>query len=583
MRLLRAAIETCAVVLLCLAALRVNADAQDFKLKIIAFNDFHGNLESPGKFRADPQSPLVPVGGVDYLAGYIAHLKSENPTNTVVSAGDLTGASPLVSGLFQDEGTIETMDRMGLELNAVGNHEFDKGLTELRRKQRGGCFPGDHNTCEGAAVGTPVPFEGAKFQYLAANVYDTATGKTIFPGYAIKTWNGVKVAFIGLTLKDTPTIVITKNVAGLRFTDEADAINAIVHKLQPQGVKIFVVLIHQGGMQPEKDTADINSCGLKGSPIEAVVSRLDDAVDLVLSAHTHQAYVCELPNNAGRKIPVTQALSFGRMVTDVDMTIDPHTRRATSIMARNILVDRTNPAIQPDLALRQIVAGYSKLAAPIVDRVVGAVTADIPKAINSAGESAMGDLIADAQLEATRAAPARAQIAVTNEGGVRAGLPFVSGAPGVPAGKITFGELVTAQPFGNDLVTMTLTGEQIHTLLEEQFKGCALGAKPGDDVPENNRPLQLSAGFSYVWRQDAPPCHKVDSRTIWLNGAPVVPTARYRVTVNSLLAEGGEQLYVLKQGTDRVFGVQDLGAMMAYFTRHPAVQPPRAGRIQMAP
>ena len=570
------------IAIFCLLACPLSR-AQTFQLKIIAFNDFHGNLESPGGFRANAQSPLVPVGGVDYLAGYIAHLKAENATNIVVSAGDLTGAGPLVSRLFHDEGTIETMNRLGLELNGVGNHEFDHGLQELKRKQHGGCFPDDRNTCEGAMVGTPAPFEGAKFQYLAANVFSTATGKTIFPGYAVRTFHGVPVAFIGLTLKDTPTIVVAKNVDGLRFTDEADAINSTIHKLQAQGVKIFVVLIHQGGMQPKADAADINSCGLRDSPIQVIVQRLDDAVSLVLSAHSHQAYICQMPNRTGRKIPVTQASAFGRMVTDVDMTIDPQTKTATSATAHNILVDRTNPAIQPDLALRSIVAKYAKLAAPIVNRVVGSIAAEVPKPVSSAGESAMGDLIADAQLEATRGAPGHAQIAVMNETGVRAGLPFSSGVPDIPPGKITFGELENALPFGNDLITMTLTGEQIHTLLEEQFTGCALGADPGDDAPQNRRALEVSAGFTYTWRSDAPPCHKVDAASIRLNGAPVRPAAHYRVTVNNLLAEGGDQFYILKQGINRITGPQDIDAMMQYFAKHPAVSPPTLGRIQVMP
>jgi 5'-nucleotidase len=562
------------------------ARAQEFRLKIIAFNDFHGNIESPGSFRADAQSPAVPAGGADYLAGYVAHLRAENPLNVVVSAGDLTGASPLASALFHDEPTIETMNRLGLEINAVGNHEFDKGLRELKRKQRGGCFTGDRNTCEGAQVGTPVPFEGAKFQYLAANVYDTSTG-TIFPGYTIKTFNGVKIAFIGLTLKDTPTIVIAKNVAGLKFTDEADAINGVVRRLKPQGVTIFVVLIHQGGFQKPEGAADINGCagGLKGYPIEAIVNRLDDAVDLVLSAHTHVAYVCRVANSKGREIPVTQASSFGRVLTDADLTIDKRTGRVTSVTARNLLVDRTNPAIPPDLTLGKIVEGYGALAAPIVNRVVGSIARDVPKEMNAAGESAMGDLIADAQLEATHGpGQGKAVLAIMNEGGVRTGLSFAPGKAGVADGKVTYGELVSAQPFGNDLVTMTLTGEQIRILLEEQFKGCALGARAGDgDVPKDDRRLEVSAGFHYTWHRDAAPCHKVDAGSIRINGAAVAPSVRYRVTVNSLMAEGGSQYYVLKRGTNRVVGMQDVEAMTAYFARHAVVSPPAMGRIRVEP
>ena len=208
------------------------ARAQEFRLKIIALNDLHGNLQSPGKFAAGPELPAVDAGGVDFLAGYVAHLKSENPDNVVVSAGDLTGAAPLVANLFHDEGTIEAANRLGLEINAVGNHEFDKGVRELRRFQHGGCSTLDENTCKGKVVGTPVPFEGAKFEYLAANVFDTATGKTIFPGYAVRTYHGVKVAFIGVTMKETPTMTTASAVAGLRFADEASTINAVVRRLR---------------------------------------------------------------------------------------------------------------------------------------------------------------------------------------------------------------------------------------------------------------------------------------------------------------------------------------------------------------
>jgi 5'-nucleotidase len=559
------------------------ARAQDFKLKIIAINDFHGNLQSPGKTRANAQSPEVPAGGIDYLAGYVAHLKRENPANVVVSAGDLTGASPLVSALFHDEDTIEAMNRLGLEINAVGNHEFDKGKPELQRKQHGGCSAADANTCKGAIAGTPVPFEGAKFKYLAANVIDTGTGKTIFPEYEIKTYRGVKLAFIGLTLKDTPTIVVASGVAGLRFEDEATTINAIVAKLRKQGVQSFVVLIHEGGFQKSKGVVDINACegGLNGYPILPIVNKLDDAVDLVISAHTHAAYVCQIANRTGRLIPVTSALSYGRVLTDIDATINPKTKKIVEVTAHNIVVDRTNAEIMPDAGIAHLVGAYAALTAPIVNRVVGSVTADIKRANEGSGEGALGDLIADAQLEATNAAGAVA--AFMNEGGIRTDLPFVVTTPGVKDGTVTYGELYTAQPFGNDLVTMTLTGAQIKTLLEEQFKGCGLGGPTGEPPPNSERWLQVSEGFSYTWSKSAAVCNKVDAGSIKINGATVAPAAKYRVTVNSLLADGGAQIYILKQGTDRVVGPQDLEAMTAYFAKHPAVEPILPHRIQVVP
>jgi 5'-nucleotidase len=555
------------------------ARAQQFRLKIIAINDLHGNLQSPGKFAAGPDAPAVDAGGVDTLAGYVAQLKSENPDNVVVSAGDLTGGSPVVSSLFHDEGTIEAANRMGLEINAVGNHEFDHGVAELRRYVRGGCSTVDANTCKGAVVGTPVPFEGAKFQYLAANVFDRKTGKTIFPGYAVKTYHGVKVAFIGVTLTQTQNMVLAKNIVGLRFADEAETINAAVRLLRGQGIESFVVLIHQGGYQKGEDgaTRDVDACvgDMVGQPIRPIVGRLDDAVSLVISAHTHEAYVCSLPNAAGRKIPVTQASSYGRVVSDIDVTIDVKTKRVTAVKARNLVVDRTNMAIRPNAEIARIVDGYAKLTEPIVNRVLGTASGVFTKTEAASGESSMGDLIADAELEATRAAGSRgAQVAFTNPGGVRAGLEV---------GDVTYGELFTAQPFRNNLVTMTLTGAQIKTMLEEQFKGCGLEGPEGEAPPGINRILQPSEGFSYTWSRSAAPCSKVDARSIRMGGAAVTPAGKYRVTVNELLADGGDQIYVLKQGTDRRVGSVDMDALTAYFAKHKAVAPMEPHRIAVGP
>jgi len=560
--------------------------AEEFHLEVIAFNDLHGNLESPGSYAANAQSPAVPVGGVDYLAGYIAWLKSKNPTSVVVSSGDLTGASPLLSALFHDEPTIEVANRLGLEINGVGNHEFDKGKQELLRLQNGGCSASDHDTCKGAAVGTPVPFEGAKFKYLAANVFDTATGTTIFPAYVIKTYHGVPVAFIGLTLKETPANVTLAAMAGLRFADEATTINAAVRKLSTQGVHSFVVLLHQGGLQTTKGPLDINACAgdMNGSSLRSIVANLDDAVDLVLSAHTHEAYICQLPNSAGRKIPVTSASAYGRVLTDIDLAIDSNTKKVVAITAHNLLVDRTNPQVKPDPAIQSIVARYNTLAAPIENRVVGSATAEIPKSSVPSGESPMGDLIADAELDATSApGSGRAVAAIVNLDGVRTGLPFASGVPGVQPGQVTYGELFAAQPFGNTVVTLTLTGAQIRTLLEEQFKGCALDAPPGSDPPTTDRRLEISEGLAFTWSQSAPPCEKVDPASLKLHGVSVAPSARYRITVNNFLADGGSDFFVLKEGTNRLIGPPDLDSTVAYFAKHPSVAPPPHTRINMLP
>ncbi|QSB02522.1 bifunctional metallophosphatase/5'-nucleotidase [Methylomonas sp. EFPC1] len=561
-------------------------------IKIVAFNDFHGQLESPGTFRQTPSSAAstnIPVGGVDWMAGYVENLKNQNPSTVVVSAGDIIGATPLVSALFHDEPTIETMNRLGLEFNAVGNHEFDEGKAELKRMQNGGCHPTDPNSCQGASVGTPVPFEGADFKFLAANVVETANGKTLFPQYAIKVVGGVRVGFIGMTLKETPTIVTPTGVAGLEFKDEAATVNALIPKLRARGVEAVVVLIHQGGTIPVTQSAStINNCdgGLDGSPIKTIVNQLDDEVDLVISGHTHQAYNCQIANKAGRLISVTSANSQGRVLTDIDVAINTVNGEVSSVSAENIVVDRSNTAITPYAAIKTIVDNYKALSTPIANRVIGNISAAITRTATAAGESALGDVIADAQLLATQNVGfGEAVVSFMNPGGIRADLTFPSSTAAEGDGKVTYAEAFTVQPFGNTLVTLTLTGAQIHTLLEQQFTGCTVGYPAGAPAAGQafNRIMQVSNGFSYEWKEKGTPCDNVDPASIKINGVVVDPAASYRVTVNNFMADGGDQYYVLTQGTNRLGGALDLDALENYFTVNGTVAPGPQNRILPAP
>jgi len=557
-------------------------------VKILALNDFHGNLQSPGSFRANEAvpSPGVPAGGVDYLAGYIAAARAANPYTAVVSAGDLIGASPLISALFHDEGSIETMNRAGLDFNAVGNHEFDEGKTELLRMQAGGCHPTDPaNSCKGAQVGTPVPFEGAKFKFLAANVVETATGKTLFAPYGIKQYGAVRVAFIGMTLKGTPSIVTPSGVAGLDFKDEAATVNALVPKLRARGVEAIVVLIHEGGAQlTPPSPVDINGCvgGLtntdgSASPIKAIVAQLDNAVDLVVSGHTHSAYNCQLPLKGGRLVPVTSANAQGRVLTEIDLAIDAKTGHVKTVAALNKVVDRSNLAIAANAQIQGIVDAYAALVAPIANTVIGAITTDLPSTRDAACNVPAGDLIADSQLQAT--APSGfggARVAFMNPGGVRSpGFTYPSSTAGEGDGNITYGEAFTVQPFGNSLVTMTLTHQQLKNALEQQFNGCAL---PGEPAQTANRLLLPSVGLKYSWNLDLPLCARIQDVT--LDGVALVqagvvpnPTQTLRVTVNNFLADGGDGFSVLKGGTDRLGGAQDIDALIAYLSAYPPGSP----------
>ncbi|HEX7095039.1 MAG TPA: bifunctional metallophosphatase/5'-nucleotidase [Acidimicrobiales bacterium] len=536
-------------------------------VQILAFNDFHGNLEPPSG--SSGRVGTVDAGGVEYLATHIRQLEQTNKNTIVVSAGDLIGASPLVSALFHDEPTIEAMNRIGLDLNAVGNHEFDEGTDELLRMQNGGCHPVD-----GCLDGDG--FRGAKFRFLAANVVSRDTGETLFPPYHIEKFKGAPVAFIGMTLEGTPTIVSPSGIAGYEFLDEADTVNALVPELRAKGVEAIVVLVHEGGTPT---ALDINGCAGVSGPIVDIVQRLDPAVDLVISGHTHQPYNCVL---AGK--PVTSAFSFGRLVTDIDLQVNRKTGDVATVAINNRIVTRD---VTPAADMTSLIERYRVLSEPIANRPIGHITADLLRAQEESGEQVLGNVIADAQLAATDDPDTgAAQVAFMNPGGVRADLTFASSAAGEGDGVVTFGEAFTVQPFGNSLVTMTLTGAQIELMLEQQFCGINSPANGGFA-----RVLSPSAGFAYTWDQseagaaDCATADAVDPATITLNGQPLDLAASYRVTVNSFLADGGDGFEVLREGTDRLGGAVDLDAFEAYLAaaEPDGISPPPLDRVSVVP
>lgn len=526
-------------------------------VQILAINDFHGNLMPPAGSSGRVGS--TDAGGVEYLATHVAALRSLNPNTAVVSAGDMIGASPLLSALFHDEPTIEAFNLIGLDYNAVGNHEFDEGIQELVRMQEGGCHPVDGCLDDD-------DFTGAEFRFLAANVVWKKNGKPVFPAYKTRAFEGVQVAFIGMTLEGTPSIVSPSGIAQLEFRDEADTVNALIPQLKQRGVEAIVVVVHEGATQ-RPGTSDINDCAGISGPIVDIVTRMSDEVDVVITGHTHQPYNCTIDGKL-----VTSAFSFGRLVTKVDLTIDRATRDVVARVADNRIVTRD---VAKDPRLTSLIGKYDAIAAPLTNRVIGVITADITRANNAAGESALGDVIADAQLHAT-AAPGlgEAIVAFMNPGGIRADLTYTGSAAGEGNGNVTYGEAFTVQPFGNSLVTMTLSGAQIETMLEQQFVGCGQTA---------NRILQPSAGFEYTWSASGPACDKVDPQSIRVNGVALDPAASYRVTVNSFLADGGDNFSVLPQGTQRLGGAVDTDALEAYFAAFSPVAPGPQDRIAVRP
>ena len=533
--------------------------AGDVTLKIIAVNDFHGNLEAPAgdtelpDLKDPTKTVRVKVGGVARMTTMVKQRLAGAPNHIIVAAGDIVGASPLLSSLFHDEPTVEALSDMGLALSSVGNHEFDEGPVELRRMQNGGCHPVDG--CQG-----PQPFKGAGYEYLAANVIDKATGKTLFPPYAIRSFEGIKVGFIGLTTSETPDFVTPTGVAGLTFLDEAQTINALVPQLHAQGVEAIVVLIHEGGYPAKSDPPSplSNGCPIAGR-ITEIVPKLDKAVDLVVSGHTHQPYICTIDGRL-----VTSAWAFSRVATDITVTLSRGTHDVTGVRAENVAIRAD--AYAEDPAQAALVASFRKLAEPLMNRPVGRLTAAITGNANAAGESALGDLIADSFVAtAARETGEPIDLGLMNDGGLRAPLVVKDG------GAVAYGDLFAAEPFNNTLVAVTLTGADIAALLDQEF------TRPEPYM------LQVSQSMSFAWRKGPTGMGAVVPGSIVIGGKPLDPKANYRVATNSFLADGGDGFVAFNKATRRVTAGSDLAALEEWFKTRSPVAPPAGGRISLAP
>jgi 2',3'-cyclic-nucleotide 2'-phosphodiesterase (5'-nucleotidase family) len=568
-------------------------------IQILSFNDFHGNLEPPsgssGRIVVDHalDTTVTPakavdvtqnVGGVEYLATHLAEAREGHPNSLTVAAGDIIGASPLLSAAFHDEPSIEAMNLLGLDVTSVGNHEFDEGYQELQRMQSGGCIDdgptgaNNQNSCPDGS------FAGADFDFLAANVKYAGTDETILPAYSIEKINGAKIGFIGMTLKDTPSIVTASGVAGLEFTDEVETANALVPVLREQGVKAIVVLLHQGGEPakqlwtgPNGQTYSVNpnydyTCGGGGSlvpaksPIIPIAAQLDPQIDMIVSGHTHQPYVCDIKDPAGQSRLVTSASSFGRLFTETNLTYDRRTQDIVraSVEGANFPVTRT---VAKNAAETSLIASYQTLVRPIASKIIGQISTDVLKAPNAAGESTLGDLIADAQLadDSTIVDGKVPVIAFMNPGGIRTDLIYDSSKYGEAPGDVTYEEAFSVQPFNNYLVSMTLTGQDIYDVLTQQVTGANTA------VPNI---LQISNGFTY----QRGPAGPVEG-SVMLNGTPIEKAASYRVVANNFLADGGDNFPAFRNGTDKYFGGVDTDAFADYLQAHSPYTPGPLTRI----
>jgi 5'-nucleotidase len=535
-------------------------------VRIVGLNDFHGNLEPPKRPIALDDGKggkhEVYAGGAAWFASAVARLRAQDEHSLVIGAGDLISASPLASSLFLDEPTIGVMNRVKLDFTSVGNHEFDRGWRELRRIREGGC---EKLTLREPCAVEP-DYEGTDFPILAANVR-MPSGETLFPGYGIRRFGSgegaVAVGVIGLTLRGTAQIVSPGGIEGLSFEDEATAINALVPQALAEGADAVVVAIHQG-LVPEPGAA-FDGCGAIAGDLRTILEQLDPRVDLVISGHTHRSYICDFSAvDPSRRFTVTSAGYGGTMLTDIALTVDPRASDVTAITARNVPVQSAGEGrpentafanFAPDPAVAAYVAKYVAAAEEVAGRPVGRISAD---ALRGRPESVLGNLVADAQLAATRGAGA--QVALMNPGGVRTDLLARQG------GTVTFGDIYAVQPFGNTLVTMTYTGAQLLQILEEQFAN-----------PNEPNVFAVSQGFTMTLDPAKPAGQRVVAAA--LAGEPIDPAARYRVTLNNFIGAGGDGFATFKQGTDPTVGPLDLESMEAYLRAAPVVQVPATGRV----
>ncbi|MFI5638069.1 bifunctional metallophosphatase/5'-nucleotidase [Streptomyces goshikiensis] len=557
------------------------AKSRTVDVQLLSFNDFHGTLEAPQgssgtvtERQADGTTKAIPAGGVEYLATGLREARKGHEYSVTAAAGDMIGGSPMLSGLFHDEPTVEALNKLKLDVTSVGNHEFDEGKAELRRMAYGGCHPVD------GCFESGKEYTGAEFKYLAANVTDEKTKRPMMNPTFIWQKGDVKIGFIGVTLEGTPDVVTADGVKGLKFGDEVETINKYAAELNKQGVKSIVALIHEGGL-PANGAYNYDcdvpgaGAGVSGAIVD-IAKNVDPKVDALVTGHTHQAYACNIPDPAGNPRMVTSAASYGRLFTDTTLTYDRQTKdivRTAAVAPKpvNKIVSRDLPKA-PDMT--ELITRWNALAAPVASRPMGFISADIAGRGSEAPEKPLGDLIADAQLEATApAAKGGAQLAIMNPGGIRADLAYKA-AGGEGDGVVTYGESYTVQPFNNLMNIVDLTGAQLITALQQQVSGTVNGPNP--------KILQVSKGFTYTLDMTKTGADRIVVDSVKLNGAAIDPAKTYRVAMNEFLAGGGDGFTVLKDHKNKLVGVPDLEAFNAYLaksTETSPIAPPAADRI----
>ena len=409
---------------------QVSAAPGDEKVQILSFNDYHGHVEDNTSGTIDGSFGGDAAGGGEYLSTKLAELRAASTANDsfTVAAGDLIGGSPYFSGLFHDEPSVESLNEMGLDFSGVGNHEFDEGVDELVRMQDGGCHPVD------GCYFPDMPYAGADFQWLAANVTEDAPDgiddfEDSIPDYSIETTEGGnKIAFIGMTLEDTPELVAASGITGFTFEDEIVAGDAAVAAIQAEDseVETIILMLHEGGIP---SPFAINGCAGISGPINAIAAGLNAEIDAIVSGHTHQPYTCSINDPDTNPRPVVSAFSFGRVVTEMNIEINNTTGEMDRTTFTMLNHEVLQSALTKDPAVTAVIDKWTPLADDQGLAPVGRIAETITRGGDPTGsdrgvESAAGNLVADAQLASTTSLSTPADVAFMNPGGLRSDLVF---------------------------------------------------------------------------------------------------------------------------------------------------------------
>jgi 5'-nucleotidase len=508
-------------------------------VKILAVNDFHGQLPPGQNLNKEP------AGSAPVLASYLRTAMTQGTPAAVFIAlpGDVVGASPPESGLLLDEPTLlffngfangccGSASACSASCNMIatfGNHEFDKGLGELKRKLGGG---------NGATTVTHLadPYPGTKAGYVSSNVVWKINNTPVVPPYVIRDAGGVRIAFIGADTTKTPSLVLPGLVDEVLFLNETESINRYVPEIQLKGVHAIIVLLHEGGTQDAYEGPTKKNTTVTGS-VAGIVAGLDPDVDVVLSGHTHAFTNAYLKNAGGTPVLVTQAYSYSRAFADVDLIIDPVTGEITGKTARIVPVYADKPpGTIPDPATVAFLLRDEKIVSPMTDRLIAIAAADLTRTENDAGESPLGDLLADSQRSVMKT-----DIGFITTGTLRAD---------IARGNVTWGDLFAVQPYSGTIMSMTLTGEQIRRVLERQWEA---------PLPPHNLAV---AGLTYTFDTGRPVGSRVTD--IRINGVPLDPEKKYTAAMADYLTAGGDGYTVFVNGTNMTNGPGDVDALAMY-------------------